>query len=196
MVFSILLWTISGLLLFLVLILTLPFRLTFKGTCIITEEKTGLTGKICLGGIRHGLALNLYPEKKIAVGNYKVPLFYFSFPSKKKKPQPKTEKIGKKRRSFPYFRIIKAVLNTIHFEWLELKGTLGLTNPMHTGMIYGYSIAAKHIIPSSKIAISLEPNFLNNLNTHLTGDIRLQFRPTVVAWHAVKTYLKFKAQKG
>lgn len=192
MIFSLLLWTISGLFLFIVLILTLPFRLAFIGTCTLTEEKRGLTGKICLGGIRYGLAINLYPEKRVSVGNYRAPLFYFSFPHKKTKPKSKTKKVTKRGGSIPYLQILKAVLKTIHLEWLELKGTLGLANPMHTGMLYGYSLAVKNIIPQSKFSISLEPNFINRLNTNLTGNIRLQFRPTVVAWKAIITYFKFK----
>ncbi len=86
----------------------------------------------------------------------------------------------------------QALLKGLQIVQLDLRGQVGLPNPMHTGLIYGYSHWIPRMIPGVALKVNMEPVFSGQWNTRLDGTVALKFSPAYVTWQAVKTYFKFR----
>lgn len=189
MILQVVLWTLLVLFIIIILLMVLPYRLTFRGRMVWkTEQKNG-NAAIHFGGRNRGLSVALYPSRHISVGKYKHPFFSFSIPHKKKRKASKK----KDRPERPYFKMGKAALSEIQFDQISLTGDLGLPNPMHTGLIYGWTQSIGKLINIDRLHVGISPLFNNRFETDLDGQFRLKMVPGKVLWQAGKTYFKFKA---
>ena len=189
MIIEVVFWTLLALIGIILCILVFPFRLSLKGNLIWTETVNRGDISIYLGGLKRGISFAIYPKMIIRVGHFEKPIFNI-YPTKKKKS--KVKRKNNRERSKPYFKIGLAVLSRIYFDQLSLWGNLGLSNPMHTGLIYGWVHSAQHIFRSDRWLIKISPKFNNCLETDLHGHCRVKFIPGKVLWQAVKSYFKFK----
>ncbi len=187
------LWGLFTLTSLILLILILPYRLAVAGHIQwLEEKKTGKT-QIHFGGAKRGISITPFPKIKIGIGQYVNPLFSFSLPQKKEEKPKKVKKTKKKRKfSISYIRIGRSALGEIHFDQFYLNGNLGLPNPMHTGIIYGWSQSLGNLLKSKKLNIEINPQFNNCFETDIRGHFRFQFIPGKVVWQAGKTYFKFR----
>ena len=192
MVLNIILWGLTALIGILLLILFIPFRLAILGNVKwIGQQKSGST-QIQFGGLNHGISVSPFPSIHIGVGRFDHPLFSFSLPkNSNSKENNKTSK-QKNKSTIPYLRIGKATIGKIQFDHFFLNGDLGLPNPMHTGLIYGWSQSLGGLIKSKKLDITINPQFNNRFETDMKGHFRLKFFPGKVLWQAMKTYFKFR----
>lgn len=170
--------------------MVLPYRLTFRGRMIwMTHQKEG-NAAIHFGGVTRGIALTLYPNRRIGVGQFEKPLFTISLPKRK---QQKSKRPKKDRSKQPYLKMGKAALSTVHFDHFSLIGDLGLPNPMHTGLMYGWFQSIGNLMTIDRLHVGISPLFNNRFETDLDGQFRLKMVPGKVIWQAGKTYFKFKA---
>ncbi len=132
----------------------------------------------------------IYPYRRIGVGQYKNPLFTISLPKRK---QQKSKSPKKDRSKQPYLKMGKAALSKVHFDHFSLTGDLGLPNPMHTGLMYGWIQSIGNLIKIDRLNVGIVPLFNNRFETDLDGQFHLKIVPVKVIWQAVKTYFKFKA---
>jgi len=195
MILNVVLWSLFTLASLILLILFIPYRLAVAGNVEwLAHKKTG-SALIHLGGQWHGITISPFPARRIGIGKFDQPFFSFTLPQRKesKAKKLKSKKHKKKfKTTIPYLRIGKAVLSEIHFDQLYLNGDFGLSNPMHTGMIYGWSQSLGNILSSKKIDIDINPQFNNRFETDIRGQFRLKFMPGKVVWQAGKTYFKFR----
>ena len=186
MVLNIILWGLIALIGILLLILFIPFRLAVSGNIKwIGQQKSGST-QIQFGGLNHGISVSPFPSIHIGVGHFDHPLFSFFLPKNNK------TLIQKSKPTISYLRIGKATIRKIQFDHFFLYGDLGLPNPMHTGLIYGWSQILGGLIKSKKLDITINPQFNNQFETDMKGHLRLKFFPGKVLWQAMKTYFKFR----
>ena len=186
MVLNIILWGLTALISILLLILFIPFRLAVSGNIKwIGQQKSGST-QIQFGGLHYGISVSPFPSIHIGVGRFDHPLFSFSLPKNNKPLKQKS------KSTISYLRIGKATIGKIQFDHFFLNGDLGLPNPMHTGLIYGWSQSLGGLIKSKKLDITLNPKFNNRFETDMKGHFRLKFFPGKVLWQAMKTYFKFR----
>ncbi|MBC8346130.1 MAG: DUF2953 domain-containing protein [Candidatus Marinimicrobia bacterium] len=195
MVLNIILWSLTALIAALLLIMFIPYRLAVSGNIQwIAKHKSGNTD-IRLGGLNYGILISPFPSTQIGIGRFDKPLFSFSFPKKSKSKTKKHKPKKKNKLTIPYLKIGKATLKGIHFDQFSLVGDLGLPNPMHTGLVYGWSQSMAGVIRSKKIDIDINPQFNNRFETDMKGYFRLKFIPGKVLWQAIKTYFKFRKGK-
>jgi len=184
-------WIIIITLSVLILILSLSFKLILAGNLKYSGSINEFQGIIHFGGKSRGIIIFTSPRLKIGLGKYDQPLFTFSF----RKRKAGNKFLKNKKETLKYFlepdRIsVLPLFKRINFDHLVLKGTLGLSNPMHSGLIYGFTMAAQHAANSSKFKIEINPNFNAQPETDLQGSLGLRFKPIVLAWYAFK--MKFK----
>ncbi len=190
MILQVVLWTLIVLLSIIILLKALPYRLTFRGRIIwMSKQKEGNVA-IHFGGVTRGLTIAIYPYRQIGVGQYKNPLFTISLPKRK---QQKSKSPKKDRSKQPYLKMGKAALSKVHFDHFSLTGDLGLSNPMHTGLMYGWIQSIGNLIKIDRLNVGIVPLFNNRFETDLDGQFHLKIVPVKVIWQAVKTYFKFKA---
>ena len=186
MVLNIILWGLTALISILLLILFIPFRLAVSGKIKwIGQQKSGST-QIQFGGLNHGISVSPFPPIHIGVGSFDHPLFSFSLPKNNKTLKQKS------MSTISYLRIGKATIEKIQFDHFFLNGDLGLPNPMHTGLIYGWSQSLGGLIKSKKLDITINPQFNNRFETDMKGHFGLKFIPGKVLWQAMITYFKFR----
>ena len=186
MVLNIILWGLTALISILLLILFIPFRLAVSGNIKwIGQQKSGTT-RIQFGGLNYGISVSPFPSIHIGVGRFDHPRFSFSLPKNNKTLKQKS------KTTISYLRLGKATIGKIQFDHFFLNGDLGLPNPMHTGLIYGWSQSLEGLIKSKKLDITLNPKFNNRFETDMKGHFRLKFFPGKVLWQATKTYFKFR----
>jgi hypothetical protein len=119
-------------------------------------------------------------------------------------PKPPTEWI----RLFPRLiealkRSIRYLLNRIKLKKLELQGTLGVEDPIQTGLLIAAAHTIKQFIPDREgFVFNLTPDFIDG-ETQIWGDFESGIRPTsiinsglVLLWHLPKVkILKLIRQK-
>lgn len=195
MIPNIVLWSLFVLICVILAILFIPYRLSVAGNIQWFENKKTGNAHIHFGGTKRGISISPFPIMRFYFGRFDQPFFSFSLP-KKKEPKIKKDKmkpLNKKFKSIKTYTILgKEALDEIHFDQFFLNGKLGFPNPMHTGMIFGWSQLLGNFIRSKNVDISISPQFNNRFETDIRGNFRLKFIPGKVLWKAVKTYFKFK----
>ncbi len=195
MILNVVLWSLFTLISIILLILFIPYRLAVAGHIQWLEQLKHGNAQIHFGGSNRGLSITPYPKIRAGIGRFDQPLISFSLPRKKysKEKQEKEKKRKKRVKStIDYMRIGKAALKEIHFDQFYLNGDLGLPNPMHTGVIFGWSQSLGNLLRSQKVDIDINPQFNNRFETDIRGHFRLKFIPGKVVWQAGKTYFKFR----
>jgi hypothetical protein len=195
MILNMVLWSFITLASIILLMLFIPYRLAVAGHVQWQEgEKTG-NATIHLGGAHRGITISPFPNIRFGFGNFDNPLLSFSLPKKKESPVKKENSKKQKtktKKKIPYFKIGESTMGEIHFDQFYLNGDIGLPNPMHTGIIYGWSQSLRNLIRSKKFDIEINPQFNNRFETDIRGQFRLRFTPGKVLWQAGKTYFKYK----
>ncbi len=185
------LWTFGGFLFIFLLLFILPWRVYIQGTLAITSELTSGSGSILLGGKKAGICLRFYPQKRITLGHYQHPVLTITLHKKRQKRRMRSSQRIKTFNS-KHLKMGQALLKGLEIVELDLRGQVGLPNPMHTGLIYGYGHLIPRMMPEVALKVIMEPVFSGQWNTHLDGTVALKFSPVYVTWQAVKTYFKFR----
>ena len=193
MILQSVLWTFSFLIGILIVLLVVPYRLAFSGRLIWNAKERDGDVSIHLGGKTSGLSFSIFPYKKIGFGKYKRPIFSLAIQQKMKKKKNKKEREAKNQPKKTYLKMGKAALSQIQFDNLSLSRKLGLANPMHTGLIYGWIKFIENLTKIDKINFQISPLFNNRYETDLNGQFQLKMVPVKVLWQALITYFKFKA---
>ena len=170
-------------------ILLIPYRLSIVGNIQwLKNNKTG-NAHIHFVGVKRGISISLFPVVQIYFGRFDQPFFSFSL-SKKKGP---IMIVNKKNKSIRRYIILgMAAFKEIHFDQFSLNGNLGFPNPMHTGMIFGWSNLLGNYFRTNNVDIAINPQFNNRFETDMRGYFRIKLIPGKVLWKAVKTYFKLK----
>ncbi|MBT6130324.1 MAG: hypothetical protein HOH55_09535, partial [Candidatus Marinimicrobia bacterium] len=142
MILNMVLWSFITLTSIILLIFFIPYRLAVTGHVQWQERKKSGNATINFGGAHRGITISPFPTIKIGFGEFDHPIFSFSLPKKKESPVKKEnskKQKSKTKKKIPYFKIGESTMGEIHFDQFYLNGDIGLPNPMHTGIIYGWS---------------------------------------------------------
>lgn len=180
MIINIALWSLFTLFSIILVFLFIPYRIAVTGHVQWQKQQKSGYATINFGGKRRGISISPFPTTKFAFGSFEKPFFSYSL----KKPRAKT--------NIPYTRIGRSILNQIRFDQFYLKGDIGLPNPMHTGIIYGWSQSMVNMFQSKKLDIKINSKYNNRFETDFQGRFRIKLIPGKVLWNATKTYFKFR----
>ncbi|HJL74564.1 MAG TPA: DUF2953 domain-containing protein [Candidatus Marinimicrobia bacterium] len=187
--------TLLGIILLFVVI---PIRVRIQGRIKMSAAALDGDAHLLIGYHKRGLSINILKQQNLAVGAYTKPLFFVPLKKKSKKLiEPNKEKksfmqIVQKLHKIPKRKLLRAVVRSIHWEEFSIAGQLGLKNPMHTGMAFGWMNGLSGIIHTNKLNFAVTPAFKPVLNTYIKGNIHVRLSPLLTALHAGITYFKFR----
>ncbi len=147
--------------------------------------------QLILGYKNRGIGISIFPDRSIAFGKYEQPLFFKRIEGELIKSI-YLKNSATLLKKIPSTIPVKSILRTIHWEETSIKGRLGLSNPMQTGIIMGYIHAFNGIARPRKLHFSLEPAFLPEVNTNIKGEIQIRFSPIITAIQTGISYVKFR----
>lgn len=199
MMLYVIVYTILFILSVLLIVLILPVRIRLTGRLKLKESDIEGNARLLLGYRRRGIGIDILPKKTITLGTYQKPIFVKSLQKNTKKnknhKQESDEKSLKEKymsfRKIPVMQLIKSVLKLIHWEEFSLKGKLGFSNPMYTGLALGFLNTFKGLVNPQKLILELEPIFSDKLNTDVEGTIHIRLSPLITVIQAGFTYYKF-----
>ncbi len=191
MMLNVILYCIITLIGILLIIIICPIRVRLQGNLNAQDSQINGELQLSMGYKNRGIGIKLLPAGSITFGKYENPLMTKIFEVK----QIKFDYLKDRKRllkKIPYQKLIKSILKTIRWEETSIKGRLGLSNPMQTGMIIGYIHAVNGIVRPQKLNFSLEPAFSPEMNTDIRGNIQIRFSPIITSIQVCITYLKFR----
>jgi len=200
MLLNFILYSILFIFSILLIVLTFPVNIRLIGRLKLKESDINGNGRLLLGYRKRGIGIDIFPDKTITIGTYQNPFFIKSLQKntntkKDEKNEKKGKSIKEKYLSFrkiPAMQLIKSVLESTHWEEFSLKGKLGFSNPMQTGITLGILNTFKGLTNPKKLTLELEPIFSNKLNTDVEGIMHVRLSPLVTVIQAGFTYFKFK----
>ncbi len=177
-----------------------PVRIQLKSTLKFEEAHINGFSHLMLGYRKRGVGINIYPEKAITFGTYHKPIYVKTLGDRSQETHEKKQTEDKKSitekyqffRKIPVLQLTKSFIRSTRWEEFSLKGKLGLSNPMLTGMIFGFMNSFKGLARPQKFILVLEPVFSQKMNTDIEGIMHVRFLPLVTIVHAGFTYLKFR----
>ena len=176
------------------LIIICPIRIRLQGNLNVQDSSIIKKLQLFLGYKNRGIGINILPIRSIMFGMYRKPFLIKPIdlkPIKFKFPDD-TEKLLKK---IPQKKLINPIFKTIHLQETSIAGHLGLSNPMHTGIIIGYIHTVFGLVKSRKFECLIEPVFSPVMNTNIKGNIHIRFSPIYTTIQAGLAYLKFRKMK-
>lgn len=194
MMLYVIVYTILFILSVLLIVLILPVRIRLTGRLKLKESDIEGNARLLLGYRRRGIGIDILPKKTITLGTYQKPIFVKSLQKNTKKNKNHKQESEEKYRLFrkiPVMQLIKSVLKLIHWEEFSLKGKLGFSNPMYTGLALGFLNTFKGLVNPQKLILELEPIFSDKLNTDVEGTIHIRLSPLITVIQAGFTYYKF-----
>jgi len=181
-------FTLLGILL---LIIIFPIRVRLNGNLIIQESFINGGLQFSFGYKNRGVKISIFPNRFITFGKYEKPLFSKTLDEKPIKSIFLKDG-GFSLKKTPFTKLTKSILKTFHWEETSITGRLGLSNPMHTGIIIGYIHAINGIVKPRKFRCSLEPTFSPTNNTDIEGNFQIRFSPIFTTIKAGLAFLKFR----
>jgi len=177
-----------------------PVRIQLKSTLKFKEAHINGFAHLMLGYRKRGVGINIYPEKAISFGTYHKPIYVKTLRDQSQetheKKQTKDKKSIKEKyqffRKIPVMQLTKSIIRSTRWEEFSLKGKLGLSNPMQTGMVFGFMNSFKGLARPQKFILALEPVFSQKMNTDVEGTMHVRFSPLVTIIQVGFTYLKFR----
>lgn len=184
-----------------IIILLIPIRFQLRGKIISDSSSTIYSGKILVGGKRFGIAYSPTITNNLCFGPYHHPWFHWTITStlrsnKRKSASshspwiPRLKKVVHNRKwRFAFFR-------SVHWQYLSVKGKIGLENPMHTGILFGAINTISALIPPKvKKTINISPEFNPPLGTDLHGKLNFTFFPASLALKFIQYQLNSHQRK-
>ncbi|RMF08064.1 MAG: hypothetical protein D6762_06375 [Candidatus Neomarinimicrobiota bacterium] len=180
------------------IVLALPFRFLFRGHVEVGTERFSFQGIAALSLFSFGLQLDSRDTQTYGIGPLKHPWIRRS-----RKPRRSAGSHRNSRRTLTrsmYRRLpvrawIQVGRKTLTLESLQLQGTLGWTNPMITGLIWGALQALAGAFQLHSGLRKVTPDFSSGAGTDLTGEIRCRFRPLILFWFGFRTMRKFQRKQ-
>ena len=191
MMLNVILYCIVTLLGILFIIITCPIRVRLNGNLNMQESNINGKLQLSLGYKNRGVGISIFPNRSITFGKYEKPFIFKNIEGELIKSI-YLKNSATLLKKIPSTIPVKSILKTIQWEETSIKGRLGLSNPMQTGMIMGYIHAFNGIARPRKLHFSLEPAFLPEMNTDIKGKIQIRFSPIFTALQAGISYVKFR----
>lgn len=175
-------------------------RMELKGKLKFQEAHLHGNARLMLGYAKRGIGINIYPEKTIDIGTYHKPIYVKTLGNNSQETsdnkQTKNKKSFKEKyqffRKIPVIQLTKSIIRATRWEEFSLKGKLGLSNPMQTGMVFGFMNSFKGLARPQKFILALEPVFSQKMNTDVEGTMHVRFSPLVTIIQVGFTYFKFR----
>ncbi|MEE8335444.1 MAG: hypothetical protein V3S48_03300 [Candidatus Neomarinimicrobiota bacterium] len=187
MILLTLMWIIIILFILLVIMLSFTFNLMLCGNFKYSNSLKDFRGVIHFGGKSMGITIFTNTGIKIGLGKYAKPLLTFALPRKKSKDKSRLKvKSPIKKRIKSRWKTGLIILKKIRFDYLELKGTFGFSNPMHSGLAFGWVQALRGAVNCPKLKIDIRPQYNNQPESDLEGNLSLGFKPIVLAWYGLR----------
>jgi len=186
-------FSLVGLILLLSII---PIRIVATLNVKLCEKQSNGISRLWVGSKKFGLGFQFLPQRCVVFGPYNHPWFTIPIPARTRKTFHRWGTQRKKKRHKREFssliKLWRAGMAEFHWEYLAIKGRLELQNPMHTGLIMGGLSWISGMIPSSRVALMIQPYFSSQLNTDLKGQVRFRVQPARLAWRVGTTYFKYR----
>lgn len=187
MILLTLMWIIIILFILLTIMLSFTFNLKLRGNLKYSNSLKDFRGIIHFGGKAIGITIFTDSGIKIGLGKYAKPLLTFALPRKKSKDKSRQKvkshiKISIKSR----WKTGLIILKKIRFDYLELRGTFGFSNPMYSGLAFGWVQAVSSVVNCPKLKIDIKPQYNNQPESDLEGNLSLGFKPIVLAWYGLR----------
>ncbi len=197
---AVILYLLLAIITLLLVLLFLPWRIGARGSLLSENANTIAEGSAVVGTIKCGIQVIFGKGIKIGIGPYEKPCITFKVKTGNKKPDDKVKtkkkkKPDKKKKQFGIGlirKMVPVVVRRIHWRKAHLAGTLGLKNPMQTGLIFGLLNTVKTWLPNRGDNIELAPSFLPGQKIDLKGEFILSLSPGVLAITMAWVYIRNK----